>query len=72
MERERDRRVVVVVSLPRMKMPSKVQAFFERAGKQGGEARAKSLTPARRKEIAAHASKTRWAKKKPAALKQTA
>ena len=32
------------------------------AGKVGGHARAKSLTKARRKEIAANAAKARWAK----------
>ena len=31
-------------------------------GKLGGEARAKTLTPERRKEIAIKASKTRWNK----------
>ena len=61
-----------MVFLACMKMPPKVRAFFERKGKQGGQARAKKLTPERRQEIAAHASTTRWAKKKPAALKETA
>ncbi len=32
-------------------------------GKKGGSARAKKLTPERRKEIAKKAAETRWAKK---------
>jgi hypothetical protein len=32
-------------------------------GSRGGKARAKSLTKARRKEIASEAAKTRWAAK---------
>jgi hypothetical protein len=35
-------------------------------GRTAAEARAKSLTPKRRKEIAKKAAEARWAKKKPA------
>ncbi len=39
-------------------MPESPQAA---AGRKGGQARAKSLTPARRSEIAAAAAEARWA-----------
>ena len=35
----------------------------QRGGQKGGKARAESLTPKKRKEIAQKAAKTRWAKK---------
>lgn len=34
-----------------------------KAGKAGGDARAKSLSPERRSEIAEHAANTRWSRK---------
>lgn len=39
------------------------QAAAALLGKQGGHARAKALTPARRKEIAAAAARKRWGNK---------
>lgn len=41
-----------------------VTAFTQTNGRKGGESRAASLTPARRKEIAQLAAKVRWEKKK--------
>lgn len=40
-------------------------ALGRKGGLKGGKARAKSLTAARRKEIAKNAIAARWAKKKP-------
>jgi hypothetical protein len=49
------------------KLPADILAYFVRKGREGGliggKARAKALTPARRKEIARAAIKARWAKK---------
>jgi hypothetical protein len=39
-------------------------ALGRRGGLKGGKARAESMTPQRRKEIAQQAAKTRWAKKR--------
>ncbi|HET6844957.1 MAG TPA: hypothetical protein VFK06_25225 [Candidatus Angelobacter sp.] len=39
-------------------------AVFSELGKRGGPARAKALTPARRKAIAKKAAAARWSKKK--------
>ena len=53
--------------LPRRKLPADVQAYFERmgriGGKIGGKARAESLSPERRREIAQKAIAARWAKR---------
>lgn len=38
--------------------------YFSALGKMGGPARARSLTPARRKAIASKAGKARWARAK--------
>lgn len=40
-----------------------MSAMGRRGGQKGGPARAKKLTPERRKEIARNAIKARWAKK---------
>jgi hypothetical protein len=39
-----------------------IREYFAKFGKQGGKARAKNMSPERRKEIAAKAAKARWAK----------
>jgi hypothetical protein len=44
-------------------MKKKKELTVSQLAKMGGKARAKSLTPARRKEIAKKAIATRWAKK---------
>jgi hypothetical protein len=44
-------------------MKKKKELTVSELAKMGGQARAKSLTPARRKEIAQKAIATRWAKK---------
>jgi len=41
-----------------------VQKFAQQGGLKGGKARANSLTPSRRAEIARAAAKARWANKK--------
>jgi len=41
-------------------------ALGQLGGRKGGQARAKSLTPARRKRIAKEAAKARWAARPPA------
>jgi len=50
------------------KLPDEWLEYFRKEGKKGGDlggkARAKKLTPARRKEIARKAAAARWAKKK--------
>jgi general stress protein YciG len=46
-----------------MTMKKKKQLTVSEMAKMGGKARAKSLTPERRKEIARKAIATRWAKK---------
>ena len=45
-------------------MDKKVRAYLKRLAQRGGQARAKALTPARRREIARKAIATRWAKRK--------
>jgi hypothetical protein len=41
-----------------------IRAYFAKFGREGGKARAKKLTPARRQEVARKAAQARWAKKK--------
>jgi hypothetical protein len=54
--------------MPRQKLPPDIRAYFVRmgkiGGKLGGKARAESLTPERRKEIAQNAIAARWKKAK--------
>lgn len=54
--------------MARQKLPPEIRAYFVRMGRIGGElggkARAKSLTPERRKEIARNAIAARWKKAK--------
>jgi hypothetical protein len=45
-------------------MKDALAAHFSALGKSGGTARAKKLTPARRKAIAKKAAKARWPKTK--------
>jgi hypothetical protein len=45
-------------------VPPDVAEFFRKTGAEGGRARAKSITPERRAEIARKAAVTRWEKKK--------
>jgi hypothetical protein len=49
------------------KLPQEIRAYFVEMGRQGGlkggEARSKSLTPERRKEIAQKAIAARWSKR---------
>jgi hypothetical protein len=45
-------------------MKKKREMTISEMAKLGGKARARSLSPARRKEIAEKAIKTRWAKSK--------
>jgi hypothetical protein len=58
-------------SMPRHKISPETLAYFKRMGKKGGKiggnARAASLTPERRKEIAQKAIAARWAKRSDAA-----
>jgi hypothetical protein len=53
--------------MPRHKIAAETLAYFKRMGRKGGKiggrARADSLTPERRKEIAQKAIAARWAKK---------
>jgi hypothetical protein len=53
--------------MEKRKLPDKIRAYFVEMGRQGGlkggEARSKSLTPERRKEIAQKAIATRWEKR---------
>jgi hypothetical protein len=55
--------------MPRRKLPADIKAYFVRMGRQGGKiggrARAESLSPERRKEIAQKAIAARWAKREP-------
>lgn len=44
------------------KAPSEKQPARRRAGKSGGKARASTLTPERRSEIARKAAQARWAR----------
>jgi hypothetical protein len=50
------------------KIPADIKAYFVEMGRQGGlkggEARAKSLSPERRKEIAQKAIAARWSKRR--------
>ncbi len=55
-----------------MKLDAKTRAFFEKTGRKGGLARAKALTPERRREIAKLASLARHAKRKSPPAKNTA
>jgi general stress protein YciG len=41
-----------------------ISEYFAKFGRQGGEARAKNLTPERRKEIARQAAKASWVKRR--------
>ena len=54
--------------MPRKKFPEDIKLYFvrmgRRGGKIGGRARAESLSPERRREIAQKAVAARWAKKK--------
>ena len=49
-------------------IPAAVRKWFKENGRKhgakGGQARATSLTPARRRAIAKHAADVRWAKKR--------
>ena len=48
-----------------MKKPSpQLSEYFSKMGKKGSKARAKKLSPARRKEIARNAIAARWVKAK--------
>jgi hypothetical protein len=53
--------------MPRRKLPADIKAYFVRMGRQGGKiggrARAESLSPERRREIAQKAIAARWAKR---------
>jgi hypothetical protein len=57
----------MIRTMRKPKMSPEIRAYFvgmgKLGGKLGGKARAKSLTPERRKEIAQNAIKARWAKK---------
>jgi hypothetical protein len=53
--------IVDAVTAPHEKNPAAV-ALGRLGGLKGGKARAKKLTPERRKEIAQKAAKTRWEK----------
>lgn len=44
--------------------PEERQAVAQQGGLKGGEARAKKLTPAQRKQIAKKAAEARWTKNK--------
>jgi len=44
--------------------PKAVREYFAKIAKQGGQARAKKLTPEQRKASARKAAQARWAKKK--------
>ena len=48
-----------------MNTPKEVLAFLREIGSKGGKERSRKLSVARRKEIAAIASRARWGKKKP-------
>jgi hypothetical protein len=54
--------------MAKVKLPPEIRAYFVRMGKTGGKiggkARAESLTPERRKEIAQKAIAARWKKAK--------
>jgi hypothetical protein len=43
-----------------MKLPSKVRAAFARHGRQGGQARARKMTPDARQAVARRAATARW------------
>jgi len=43
-----------------------IREYFAKFGREGGKARAKKLTPARRQEVARKAAQARWAKRKAA------
>jgi hypothetical protein len=51
--------------MPR-KLDPKVLKAIQELGRIGGQTRAKNLTAARRREIAAQAARTRWGKSKDA------
>ena len=48
-----------------MTPPKEVLQFLREIASKGGKERSRKLSAARRKEIAAIASKARWGKKKP-------
>jgi hypothetical protein len=54
--------------MPKEKLPEEVLNFFRKEGRKGGlkggPARAQTLTPKRRKEIARKAAAARWGKDK--------
>jgi len=45
-------------------MDKKIREYLTARAREGGQARAKALTPAQRKKIAREAIAARWAKKK--------
>jgi hypothetical protein len=49
---------------PRMKSDDPIAAYLRNLASQGGKARGKKLSAARRKQIAKKAARTRWAKRK--------
>jgi hypothetical protein len=54
--------------MPKEELPEEVLNFFRKEGRKGGlkggPARARTLTPKRRKEIARKAAAARWGKEK--------
>ena len=53
---------ILITAVKKRKNPAAV-ALGKLGGKKGGRARADKLDPARRREIASNAARTRWAKK---------
>lgn len=61
--RESTSEPIPITSVKKRKNPAAV-ALGKLGGKKGGRARADKLDPARRREIASNAARTRWAKEK--------
>lgn len=57
--------------MPKKQIDPEVSAAAAAMGRKGGPARAKSLSKARRKEIATKAAETRWANAGKQAAKKT-
>ena len=54
----------MIIDMSKLRIPDDVMEYFRKTGSIGGKARAKTLTPRQRSEIASAAAQARWKKSK--------